>query len=33
LNLQLPAQSVPITTKLWVRIPFMARCTQYNIMW
>ena len=19
--------------KLWVRIPFMARCTQYNIMW
>ena len=21
----------PLT--LWVRIPFMARCTQYNIMW
>jgi len=19
--------------KLWVRIPFMARCTRYNIMW
>jgi len=19
--------------KLWVRTPFMARCTRYNIMW
>jgi len=26
-------QSVPITTKRWVRILPMARCTRYNIMW
>jgi hypothetical protein len=25
-------QSVPITTKLWVRIPLMAGCTWYSIM-
>jgi hypothetical protein len=31
LDLQLLVQSVPITTH--VRIPRMARCTQYNIMW
>jgi len=23
----------PSPLKLWVRTPFMARCTQYNIMW
>jgi hypothetical protein len=33
LDLQLPMQSVPITTKLRVRIPFTARYTRYNIIW
>ena len=23
----------PSPPKLWIRTPFMARCTQYNIMW
>ena len=31
LDCQLHVQSVHITLKLWVRIPFMARCTRYNI--
>ena len=34
MDLQLPVQSVPITTKVVsVQIPLMARCTWYNIMW
>ena len=35
LHLHLSVQSVPITwpLKLWVRIPLMAKCTWYNIMW
>ena len=33
LDLQQHVQSVPITTKLWVRIPLMARHTWYSIMW
>jgi hypothetical protein len=32
LDLQRHMQSVPITTKLWIRIPMMARCTRYNII-
>jgi hypothetical protein len=32
LDLQLPMQPVPIITMLWVRIPLMAKCTRYNIM-
>jgi len=23
----------PSPLRLWVRTPFMARCTRYNIMW
>jgi len=30
-DLQLPVQSVYITTR--VRIPLMARCSRYYIMW
>ena len=33
LNLQLPMQSVPITTKVVSLNPAKARCAQYNIMW
>ena len=31
-DLQLPMQSVPITTKIVSSIPVQARCTRYNIM-
>ena len=31
LGLQLPMQSVPIATDLWVPIPAQAMCTQYNL--
>jgi hypothetical protein len=33
LDLQLPVQSVPITTKIVRSNPTQVRCTQYNIMW
>jgi hypothetical protein len=33
LDLQLPMQSVPITTKVVNLNPFIARCTRYSIMW
>jgi len=33
LDLQLPVQSVPITTKVVSSNPVQARCTRYNIMW
>jgi len=33
LHLQLPMQSVVITTKAWVRISLMARCIRYITMW
>jgi hypothetical protein len=33
LDLQLPVQSVPITTNVGVRTPFMVRCYRCNIMW
>jgi len=32
-DLQLPMQSVPITTKFVSLNPTMVRCTRYNIMW
>jgi hypothetical protein len=32
LDLQLPIQAVHVTTKEWVRIPFMARYTRYNVI-
>jgi hypothetical protein len=31
-DVQLPVQSVPITTKVVSSNPVQARCTQYNIM-
>ena len=31
-DLQLPMQSVPITTNVVSSNPYQARCTQYNIM-
>jgi len=33
LNLQLPVQSVPITTNIVSSNPAQARCIWYNIMW
>jgi hypothetical protein len=33
LDLQLPVQSVPITTKVVSSNPIMTLCTRYNIMW
>jgi len=33
LDLQLPMQSVHITTKVVTSIPFISRCTRYNIIW
>ena len=33
LDLQLPMQSVPITTNIVSLNSAQARCTQYNIMW
>jgi len=33
LDLQLPVQSVPITTKVVSSNPVQVRCTRYNIMW
>ena len=33
LDLQLPMQSVPITTNVVSLHPAQARCTRYNIMW
>jgi len=33
LDLQLPMQSVPITTKVVSSNPAQARCTHYIIMW
>ena len=33
LDLQLPMQSVPITTTVVSLNPAQARCTRYNIMW
>jgi hypothetical protein len=33
LDLQLPMQSVPITTNVVSLNPVQARCTRYNIMW
>ena len=32
LDIQLPVQSVPITTKVVRSNPAQARCTRYNIM-
>jgi hypothetical protein len=32
-RIQLPVQSVPITTKVVGLNPAQARCTRYNIMW
>jgi len=32
-DLQLPMQSVPITTNFVSSNPTQARCTRYNIMW
>ena len=33
LDLQLPMQSVPITTNIVSLNPAQAMCTRYNIMW
>jgi len=33
LDLPLPMQSVPITTRVVSLNPVQARCTRYNIMW
>ena len=33
LDLQLPMQSVPITTNVVNSNPAQARCNRYNIMW
>jgi hypothetical protein len=33
MDLQLPMQSVPITTNAVSSNPFQANCTRYNIMW
>jgi len=33
LTLQLPMQSVPVTTEVQSLNPAQTRCTWYNIMW
>jgi hypothetical protein len=32
-DLQLPMQSVPVTTNIVSSNPAQVKCTQYNIMW
>jgi len=33
MDLQLPVQSVHISTNVASSNPIMARCTRYNVMW